>query len=175
MENWIQKFPSLSPAQVKAITLLANGETVTAAAAAADVDRTTIYDWKNTVPAFDAAIQAARERVTSQLWDELNDLSRAALARIRHLITDPGIAPAVSLKASLAMLNGTSWQAGQALDHLADSQSAPDPTLPHTISLETSQQPIRVTKIGRNQLCPCGSQVKYKRCCGDPTKNQRAA
>ena len=22
------------------------------------------------------------------------------------------------------------------------------------------------TKIGRNQLCPCGSNNKYKRCCG---------
>jgi uncharacterized protein YecA (UPF0149 family) len=23
-----------------------------------------------------------------------------------------------------------------------------------------------VTKIGRNQTCPCGSGKKYKRCCG---------
>lgn len=25
-------------------------------------------------------------------------------------------------------------------------------------------------KIRRNQLCPCGSHIKYKRCCGDNVK-----
>jgi uncharacterized protein YecA (UPF0149 family) len=27
-------------------------------------------------------------------------------------------------------------------------------------------EPIRVIKIGRNELCPCGSGKKYKKCCG---------
>lgn len=27
------------------------------------------------------------------------------------------------------------------------------------------QQPHRVTKIGRNDICPCGSGKKYKKCC----------
>ena len=27
-------------------------------------------------------------------------------------------------------------------------------------------QPVRVTKVGRNQPCPCGSGKKYKKCCG---------
>jgi uncharacterized protein YecA (UPF0149 family) len=27
-------------------------------------------------------------------------------------------------------------------------------------------EPIRVTKIGRNEPCPCGSGKKYKKCCG---------
>ena len=26
--------------------------------------------------------------------------------------------------------------------------------------------PKRVKKIGRNELCPCGSGKKYKQCCG---------
>ena len=26
--------------------------------------------------------------------------------------------------------------------------------------------PIKSTKIGRNEPCPCGSQKKYKKCCG---------
>ncbi len=25
--------------------------------------------------------------------------------------------------------------------------------------------PIRVSKIGRNDVCPCGSGKKYKKCC----------
>ncbi len=28
-----------------------------------------------------------------------------------------------------------------------------------------SQQPVRSTKIGRNEPCPCGSGRKYKKCC----------
>ena len=28
-------------------------------------------------------------------------------------------------------------------------------------------------KIGRNQLCPCGSGKKYKFCCGNKKKNKK--
>ena len=27
--------------------------------------------------------------------------------------------------------------------------------------------PVRTTKVGRNDPCPCGSGAKYKRCCGN--------
>lgn len=28
------------------------------------------------------------------------------------------------------------------------------------------QQPVRSQKVGRNDPCPCGSNRKYKKCCG---------
>lgn len=28
------------------------------------------------------------------------------------------------------------------------------------------QQPLTVTKVGRNEPCPCGSGLKFKKCCG---------
>lgn len=31
--------------------------------------------------------------------------------------------------------------------------------------VEVKAQPVSVTKIGRNEPCPCGSGKKYKRCC----------
>lgn len=31
---------------------------------------------------------------------------------------------------------------------------------------ESSLEPVRVEKIGRNEPCPCGSGKKYKKCCG---------
>ena len=31
---------------------------------------------------------------------------------------------------------------------------------------EAKKAPKRVNKIGRNDLCPCGSGKKYKQCCG---------
>ncbi len=41
---------------------------------------------------------------------------------------------------------------------------------------EKSAKKVTVVKkaaesVGRNDLCPCGSGKKYKKCCGDPTKN----
>ncbi|MDR1616932.1 MAG: preprotein translocase subunit SecA [Syntrophomonadaceae bacterium] len=31
---------------------------------------------------------------------------------------------------------------------------------------EQGKKPVRVSKVGRNDLCPCGSGKKYKKCCG---------
>jgi SEC-C motif len=36
----------------------------------------------------------------------------------------------------------------------------------HLTEFPTAQQPINLPKISRNQLCPCGSGKKYKRCHG---------
>jgi uncharacterized protein YecA (UPF0149 family) len=30
---------------------------------------------------------------------------------------------------------------------------------------ERKSEPVRVTKVGRNEPCPCGSGKKYKKCC----------
>jgi uncharacterized protein YecA (UPF0149 family) len=31
------------------------------------------------------------------------------------------------------------------------------------------REPIRSTKVGRNEPCPCGSCKKFKKCCGSVT------
>ena len=31
---------------------------------------------------------------------------------------------------------------------------------------QAAKTPVRVTKVGRNDPCPCGSGKKYKKCCG---------
>ena len=38
--------------------------------------------------------------------------------------------------------------------------------LGHKMPMMTNE-PIRVVKVGRNETCPCGSGVKYKKCCGN--------
>ncbi|MBQ7087025.1 MAG: SEC-C domain-containing protein, partial [Clostridia bacterium] len=30
----------------------------------------------------------------------------------------------------------------------------------------TQQKPVKKQKVGRNDPCPCGSGLKYKKCCG---------
>jgi SEC-C motif len=39
----------------------------------------------------------------------------------------------------------------------------------HATEFPSAQKPQNVPKIGRNQLCPCGSGKKFKRCHGQPT------
>jgi uncharacterized protein YecA (UPF0149 family) len=40
---------------------------------------------------------------------------------------------------------------------------------PHCNHHEAPSTPImrQAPKVGRNDLCPCGSQKKYKKCCGN--------
>lgn len=33
-------------------------------------------------------------------------------------------------------------------------------------AMEAQREPVRVTRTGRNEPCPCGSGRKYKKCCG---------
>lgn len=35
-----------------------------------------------------------------------------------------------------------------------------------THQIQKSQEPVRVNKVGRNEPCPCGSGLKYKKCHG---------
>jgi uncharacterized protein len=37
---------------------------------------------------------------------------------------------------------------------------------PTAIAGTSYPEPVRVTKVGRNDPCPCGSGAKYKKCCG---------
>lgn len=39
-------------------------------------------------------------------------------------------------------------------------------TVENKYAEEKAKTPVRVNKIGRNDLCPCGSGKKYKKCCG---------
>lgn len=33
-------------------------------------------------------------------------------------------------------------------------------------NVEINREPVRSSKVGRNEPCPCGSGRKYKKCCG---------
>ena len=74
----------------------------------------------------------------------------------------------------------TSWPVGmpvRAMEQLIAEGTAATPALAQTVSLadrfgdpdgllQPVKSPIRAgRKVGRNELCPCGSGQKYKRCC----------
>jgi hypothetical protein len=50
----------------------------------------------------------------------------------------------------------------------APASPLPPPPAPEIRKNEPISQPAVSSKIGRNEPCPCGSNLKYKRCCGNP-------
>jgi hypothetical protein len=151
--------PALSPAQAEVAAALARGETITAAAEQAGVHRTTVHHWLRHEPEFKTAVLAARREYVETVNDELRELAARALQTLRKLLDDPTTAPALQLKAALAILQRSqSW-------NLSES---PDPE-PHAAGPEvTPEKAPRVSAgpVARNAPCPCGSGTKYKRCCG---------
>jgi len=53
------------------------------------------------------------------------------------------------------------------------SEAAPPPPPPKPPA--AVQEPAVSHKVGRNEPCPCGSSLKYKRCCGNPVAVASAA
>jgi len=96
---------TLTPVQAQVVLALAQGATITAAAQAAGLHRTTVYHWLNTQPAFETAINAARAEYILTLRDELKSMSCLALSTLRSVLEDNQTAPAVRLKAALAVLH----------------------------------------------------------------------
>jgi transposase-like protein len=113
LPSWLSMAPSpsepsnlsaLTPVQAQVVLALAQGATVTAAAAAVNLHRGTIYKWLNNQEEFEQAVREAREDYILTLRDELRDLSAVALATLRTLLTDPQTPAAVRMRLALAIL-----------------------------------------------------------------------
>ncbi len=94
----------LSPQQAQVAVALAQGRSVTKAAAAAGVHRATVYNWNRASADFREAVKQARQEFVAALADQLRDLSSAALDTLTALLSSPETSPAVRLKAALAIL-----------------------------------------------------------------------
>jgi hypothetical protein len=93
----------LAPAQQQIVQALAQGSTITAAAAAIGVHRATIYRWLSD-DHFQQAVRAAHADYVLALRDQLKELSSLALSALYKLLTKPEISDTVLLRTSLAVL-----------------------------------------------------------------------
>jgi AcrR family transcriptional regulator len=185
--------PPFTPAQTSALESIALGESFSSIARAAGIHRSTLYHWIHTQPAFAAAVEQARESYAGRLCDDLRDLARFALTRLRDLLTNPDTPPSVQLKAALAVLNRPHFpQPGWHLPERVESPAARQ-TLDTLAGLHAEDRLLRMAEtIARRQTvppagrpsaapaapaapppgtprgapCPCGSRLKFKRCCG---------
>ena len=96
--------PTLSPVQHQVLSLLAQGVSTTAAAAAAGVHRNTVATWRRTGPAFARELEfAAGER--SLFWhDQAAALAGKAIAVLNEILDDQTASPALRLRAAFKVI-----------------------------------------------------------------------
>ncbi len=153
----------LTPIQIQVAAALALGRSITAAAEAAGIHRTTIHGWLRASPEFQRAVDLARHDHAAAVADQLHELSSAALATLRDLLTNPQTNDAVRLRAALAVLDRPQPPFGEwslPADVLTEKHREIIASLAEIQAAEIAEA------AARNAPCPCGSGVKYKRCCG---------
>ena len=171
--------------QEQVLALISAGSTISDAAQSAGVHRNTIYNWVRSAPAFRLALVQAREAKTIYWQDQSEQLATAALDTIRSLMTDPKAPAGVRLKAAQTILNlatnptfaspaafpTTIEQVHNSAQWMPAVEPHVEPAepLPDDGTVHNPAQPIHrpIPKTGRNDLCPCGSGKKFKRCCLD--------
>jgi hypothetical protein len=193
-----------SPQQIAALDALANGATLTDAAAHAGVHRNTLANWRREAPDFEVALANAQYDRALLFREKAEAMADLAFDALRSVLTDPKSSPSVRLKAALAVINLISTPmhpqkkvnvtAGDIIDapppvpiadparnlHNSAQPAPPEPSAVlaafrerlknmHNPAQPEPPQTIRRDhpKVGRNESCPCGSGLKYKRCCAD--------
>jgi len=135
----------LTPAQQRALALLSAGSTATAAAQFVGVHRNTVGNWLRAAAFRDVLIQTRSDQDLA--WrEQTRSLAGQALGTIQAILADPQVPAAVRLEAALAI------------------QGRPHPKSPAQSDTKPAT-PKPAAQPGRNQLCPCGSGRKFKRCC----------
>lgn len=151
--------PGLTLAQTQVVQALAAGRSVTAAARQAGTHRSTVHNWLKSNSAFAAAVREAREDYRHILTDGLLDLASQALQTVQEILNSPETPASVRLRAALAILErptspDTGWNLPASVESAAESPQIEEAGA-HSDSA-----------IARSAPCPCGSGLKYKRCCG---------
>jgi hypothetical protein len=141
---------------------------------AAGVHRTTIFNWLNTCPAFGEAIDEGREAFQDRVCGEMSELTALARKTLREIMADPKASRSVRLKATIAVLK----RSGQFLP-AAPGQNAEQQLMEQLGDLGKEIQfpppPEHPAATPRNTQCPCGSGLKFKRCCGVEAPPHKAA
>ena len=171
----------LTQPQIAALKTLATGATVTTAAQAAGVHRSTVYNWVRDNAAFSAALRHSNIQAAEVIDDEIRELAALAIDAIRQLLASEKTPAATKLKAAQYVLHGVAHPALEILVAenrafefemtTAHEDSALDAEIASSTNFDTPRPvekptPIRQTSTPRNALCPCRSGEKFKRCCG---------
>jgi transposase-like protein len=187
--------PAISADQHQVLTLLAGGHTLTAAAEAVGIHRNTIRNWRQSIPAFAPALARASREQARAFQEEALDAVPLATQAILAVLNDPAAPPALRLRAAGMILKmaevssaaaperetvfdlGPARPASPEPDHaarVADLRARFEAARAASCAAQNNEIPAQSCTIapirkapepGRNSACPCGSGLKYKRCC----------
>ena len=190
-QNCTQFTPALAPVQAQVVNALAQGSTITAAAELAGVSRRTVYNWLADQPDFSTAVEQARRDFCDSLRDNLKNLSALALDALRDVLTNPKASAGARVRAALAVLNRPQfpergWTLPESIvppgeydweERMAYLKADYDMTrMEQALKREQAPKAEQTAKstpppktpphVPRSAPCPCGSGIKFKRCCG---------
>ena len=103
--------------------------------------------------------------------DELGDLADLAINTFRQILSDENASASVRLRAAIEIAKLVESQRPKVFFEPAIERIHQDLSLAEVIPPKSPQN----AAVGRNAPCPCGSPLKYKRCCGSPVPQVRAA
>jgi transposase-like protein len=176
MHDAIRHNSTLSPAQAQVIAALAAGESITGAARAAGVHRSTIHNWLREGQQFRFEFDTIRQETVEFLRDQLAGLEVAALAALKSLIEDANTPAGVRLKAALAVLQrpqfpNQTWSLPERIETPRDQKLVDEFAVAIADARMSEKNPLAMPltiprEVARNAPCPCASGDKYKRCCG---------
>ena len=165
------QFDTLTPIHIQVLQSLVAGLSISAAAREAGVHRTTVHLWTRTLPDFARALLTLRQQRADQLMDELGDLADLAINTFRQILSDDQASASVRLKAAIEIAKLVESQRPAVFFVPSVERLHQDLSLAEVIP----PKPPQTAAVGRNAPCPCGSPLKYKRCCGNPGRQARAA
>ena len=178
----------LTQTQLTVITALSGGASTLTAAAEAGIHRNTIFNWRRNCLSFQHALAHAHYDRALAVREKAEDLLDLSTQTIRNILEDPKAPASVRLRAALAILQTAITPPEpkkqvmleiEKIKTLTNTEIAPEPqpiaqppaAVTPSANLQKTHNPaqqpfVRITPdIGRNQLCPCGSNLKYKKCC----------
>jgi hypothetical protein len=184
---------NLPPAQEQVLAAIIGGATMKAAAEAASIHRNTISYWRQTSLPFREALSQAQYDKAVFIREEAENHVTDSFAAIHAILTNPDAPDSARLNAAKYIIDKAStppppkpeviYHPQNVPENVLESAQSPAPKssvtsaasvgpaapkqeIMHSNAQTGASQTVRsAPKVGRNEPCPCGSGLKFKRCC----------
>ena len=103
----MQQIPTneeLSPAQLQALEVLLSGQTITEAAKAANVNRTTVHKWQRESFVFQAAYNRSRQEIVSAMHARVLRLASRAVQIVEEAVDAGNVRAAMQIVENLGLI-----------------------------------------------------------------------
>ena len=163
----------LAPDQEQVIAAIIGGATLQAAADAAGVHRNTVGYWRRTSLRFRESLTHALYEKAIAIREQAETHVADAWSAIHAMLNDPKASASVRLNAAKFIIEKASTPPPPEAEAVYRMETIAIPVT-HKDAQSDAQTDAQTThkgaqnptpQVGRNTPCPCGSGLKFKRCC----------